>query len=106
MARARKQPDPEPSDDEDGIAARDFVMARLAAARASATNTIAAIDEINALFINPDDDASGKKRREALADALDEAGALCRALECAEEEIDEVDMKAPEPWEEEDDDGD
>lgn len=101
--RTRKQPEVEVDDDE-AIAARDAVMARLAAARAAATSTVAAIDEALLLFINPDEDTSGRKRKEALDDALEEAGAVCRALECAEEELDDADMKAREPWEEEEDD--
>lgn len=105
MARARREREPEPEEgdeDEDGLVARDFVMARLAAGRAAATEMIAAIDEANGLFLNPDDDMSGRKRKEAIGDALEAAGAATRALECAEEGLDDVDMKAGEPWEDED----
>jgi hypothetical protein len=100
MPRARRRAEPIAApDDEDALAARDSVMARLLAARAAATSAIAAIDECGSLFVNPEDDASGRKRKEAIDDALEEAGALCRALEHAEEELSDADMKAGEPWE-------
>lgn len=104
MPRARRKPAPIAAlDTEDALAARDAVMARLLAARAAATSTIEAIDEIGNLFVNPTEDLTGRKRKDALDDALEEAGALCRALESAEEELSDADMKAGEPWEDEDD---
>lgn len=107
MARARKKAEA-PADDEDdaGLVARDFVMARLAAARATATNAITALDEALALFVDPQEDASGRKRKEAIGDALEEIGAATRALESAEESFEDADVEAGEPWEEDEDDDD
>lgn len=106
MARAKRRPEPEPEvDDEVEIepTERDYVMARLAAGRAAAQAAINAIDESLHFFINPDDDKTGKHRRDMLEEALEAAGVVCRALECAEEVIPEVDFKECEPWEEEED---
>lgn len=88
------------------VDARDYVMARLAAGRSAAQSAIQAIDDALAFFVNPDEDKTGKERRDLLEAALEDAGVLCRALEAAEEEIPEVDFKACEPWEEEEDDDD
>jgi hypothetical protein len=93
---------------------RDFVMARLLAARASAQAAIDAIDDATLLFVEPEDDEKGKKRRKLLEAALDASGAASRALECADEAMPEVDFVECEPWDEdgdededeEDDDGD
>lgn len=100
MPRTTRKPAPEtePVDD-----ARDYVMARLAAARSSAQSVVQSIDDILVLFVNPDDDKTGKQRTELLDVALEDAGVLCRALESAEEEFGDVDMKACEPWEEDSD---
>lgn len=78
--------------------ARDYVMARLAAARASATSLIDSIDECLNLFIDPDEDEKGKERKELVDAALESAGCASRALESAEEMIRSVDMKEVEPW--------
>jgi predicted ATP-grasp superfamily ATP-dependent carboligase len=86
--------------------ARDFAMARLAAARASATAMIEAIDDCLNLFVDPEDDISGKERKELVDSALEAAGCSSRALESAEEMFKHVDMNEVEPWDEGDDEGD
>lgn len=85
--------------------ARDFVMARLAAAQASARAALANIDDAIMFFVNPDDDKSGKDRRELVESALEEIGCASRALESADQTIREgdVDMSEPEPWEDDED---
>jgi hypothetical protein len=88
---------------------RDFVMARLAAARAASQSAITAIDEMLNLFVNPDQDRSAKEREECLDEALEAMGCATRALESAEMvygELDDEDLEAGEPWEESDDEED
>jgi hypothetical protein len=80
---------------------RDFVMARLAAGRAAAQAAINAIDDAMNLFVNPDDDKGGKEREADVEEALEALGVACRAIEAAEESLDEVDMTEGEPWDEE-----
>ena len=79
---------------------RDFVMARLGSARASAQAAIDAIDEVLNLFNNPDEDKKGKERTELVTDALEAIGASTRALEMAESTMDQVDFLECEPWDE------
>jgi hypothetical protein len=97
VPKVKRKPDVEidPSD-------RDFVMARLLAARASATAAIAAIDDAGQLFVNPDQDKKGKERTELVGEALEALGAATRAVEMAEQTIHQVDFQECEPW---DDDG-
>lgn len=83
---------------------RDFVMARLAAARAAAQQAVNAIDESLHFFINPDDDKKGKKRKEMIDEALEAMGVATRSLEMAEVTVDEIDPLEEEPWEEGDED--
>ena len=85
---------------------RDFVMARLAAARAAAQATIEAIDDALNFFIDPDEDKKGKERKELVGSALESVGCATRALESAEETIDQVDMAEVEPWEDDEEDED
>lgn len=107
MARKSKvDPDDEREDDDDdededveAEAVRDFVMARLGAAAASLTAARNAVDTALECFVNPDSDAKGKERREAIEEALEGAGAAARALEAANEEIENVDFEIGEPWE-------
>lgn len=110
MARKSKvDPDDEWDDDDEeeedeeaeAEAVRDFVMARLGAAAASLTAARNAVDTALECFVNPDSDAKGKERREAIEEALEGAGAAARALEAANEEIGEVDFELGEPWEDE-----
>lgn len=103
VAKARaKQPPPEL--EEEDATSRDFVMARLAAARHSALATIEAIDEAMGLFVNPEDDGDGSERTELVQTALEAAGCTSRALESAEERIEDIDPEECEPWDADDDD--
>ena len=103
----RKAPAPPPPDDEDDdedeidATDRDFVMARLAAGRTAAHDAVTMIDEALSIMIAPEDDAKGKKRKECITDALEALGVATRAMECAEENVDEYDPTEGEPWDEE-----
>lgn len=104
MPRVRDvRPEIDEDEDEDDleIAVRDYFMARLAAGRSAAQDALAAIDEAIALCTVPEEDASGKKRAEAVDTALEALGVASRAVEKAEDVRDEVD---PEEGEPEDDD--
>lgn len=101
MAKTRRRPAPKLE-----ITERDYVMARLAAARSTLADALAAVDESIELFTNPDEDKSGKKRTDALDAALEAAGAASRALEAADEVMPEVDFKEREPWDDENEDDD
>lgn len=79
---------------------RDFVMARLAAARNCAMAIVEGIDEITSLMVGAEDDLDD--RIEALAEALDAAGSCARALEAAERVLPEIDPEQPEPWDTDD----
>lgn len=78
---------------------RDYVMARLAAARSCAQEAIEAIDEAVALFVSPDEDKKGKERDELIDSALEATGRASRALEFAVDAYGDVDPSEPEPWE-------
>ncbi len=84
--------------------ARDFVMARLAAARVSAAAAVTAIDEAIELFVDVEEDEDGGDRTEAIAAALEDVGRATRALEAAEERMPSVDPEDCEPWDTEEDD--
>jgi hypothetical protein len=101
----RRLPTPVPEIEDGDHNVRDFVMARLMAARASAQAVIEAIDVAASAFVNPESDAKGRERREVIEDALEAAGTVSRALESAEAELevfDADDWKEREPWEDED----
>jgi len=102
MATRRKRaPEPSDNDDTDAAAtARDYVMARMAAARSCAQIALESIDEGIALFVVPGEDKSGKKRLEAVEIALEQLGCATRAMECAEESLPDVDNDEEEPWDE------
>lgn len=97
--RARRKPEVEFDPD-----ARDFVMARLAAARVSAAAAIMAIDETIVMFVDVEEDEDGADRTDAIAAALEEAGRATRALEAAEERMSKVDPQDCEPWDTDEDD--
>lgn len=91
---------------EEQTAARDFVMARLAAARGQVAFAAAAIDEALQLFVDPDADTKGKERRE-LIDGADAALAdAARAVQIAGAELDAIDPTEGEPEEDAVDDED
>jgi hypothetical protein len=102
MPRRQRQPEPEPEAEIEPTE-RDYAMARLAAARSNTTDALAAIDTAIELFTNPDEDATGGKRNEEIATALEALGCASRAVESAEEAMSEVDYGEREPWEDEDD---
>lgn len=82
------------------VTARDFAMARLAAARSCAQSVTSAIDEALILFLDPDEDDDGAERVQMIEDALDLAGSCARALESAHEVMPLVDPEECEPWDE------
>ena len=84
--------------------ARDYAMARLAAARVAAASAVSAIDEALDLFVEVDEDEKGEERTELITTALESVGCATRALEAAEEIMDQVDPEECEPWDEGDDD--
>lgn len=101
MPRAKKKTRQEEPEDEEGIepSARDFVMARVAAARVIAQEAVDGCDAILALFVDPDSDKEGDERSEIFESAIESAGELSRSLETAQEvwQSDEVDPKEGEP---------
>jgi len=84
-------------DKEEATAARDFVMARLGACRGSMAIAGDALDQTLSLFVDPDDDKKGEARVELL-DTVDLAlGEAARAVQAAQELLDDVDPKEGEP---------
>jgi hypothetical protein len=88
--------------------ARDFALARLAVTRVSLQAAIEAVDETTAYFVMPEDDKTGKQREELLDTAAEALGEATRALEAAQEALDddEFDPEEGEEEEEEDEDDD
>lgn len=93
-------------EEEDEITTRDFAMARLAAARASAQAAIDAIDDAVTAFVEPEEDEKGTERTELVDAALECLGRATRALESCAEILPQVDMTECEPWDEDSDDDD
>ena len=84
-------------------------MARSAAALGQLAAATAALTDAMALFVSPDEDKKGTERKELLDAALEHASSAVRALESADEVIEEVKPLDVEPWEddeEEDEDED
>lgn len=96
----------EDDEDELEITDRDFVMARVAAARAALSDAITMLDEFQSLCINPDNDKRGKQRKEYLDDALEAVGLGTRSLELAHENVTEMDFAEGEPGDVEEDEDD
>lgn len=95
-----EEDDDEDDEEEDDDGARDFAMARLAAARASAQVVLDAIDEVTFLFVMPDGDERGKQRKALLDAALEASGDVSRSLEAAHDgfqQMDKEDFAASEP---------
>ena len=63
---------------------RDFIMARLAAARGHIAAAIEANDACIFFFVFPDDDTDGKERAELFEALIEAAGDLSRAAEAAQ----------------------
>ena len=82
------------------------MIARAAVARNALQAAIDSLDEMTALFANPDDDDDGKERKDLLDGAVEQVGIASRALEAAEEGIGQRDLRFDigEPWDDEDDD--
>lgn len=60
-------------DDEDALLARDYVMARLSAARVAAADALTSIDECLACYVHPEEDKSGKDRVESAEEFAEDA---------------------------------
>lgn len=108
MPRAPKKDDPPPRGytDEIEVTDRDFVMARIGAARAAASDALSMLDEAMSLMVNPHDDEKGKKRKANVKDALEALGVATSSLELAEANIDEYDPTEEEPGDEDEDEDD
>ncbi len=110
MARSRREPEPEEPDDDDemdeGLLARDFVMARMLGVIASLDAAKQAMLDAASMFVSPDDDKKGAKRTEAFDVAVTATTCALRGLEeiLEGEALDEVDWKAGEPYDEGDED--
>ncbi len=76
---------------------RDFVMARLAAARAHTARITAGIDTCIDYFLYPEEDEDGEGRKEVLDELLDDIGGLTRSIDAAQSLIGEIDPKEEEP---------
>lgn len=82
---------------EEQSAARDFVMARLAAARGQVTLAAGAIDDALQLFVDPDDDRTGKDRAAAIETADAALADAARAVQLAGAELGNIDPQEAEP---------
>lgn len=94
-------------DAEDKSAARDFMMARLAAARGSIAKASIALDAMCEAMADPaQDDPKGKHREMYFEDLDDALGRAAIAVAAAREAWEEVDPEEgePEPDEDEEDD--
>jgi len=87
---------------EERTAARDFTMARLAAARTLIASAAQACDDCLAMFVDPDSDRSGKERAELLEQIDDGLGIAATAVQAAQQSWEDVDPQEGEP---EDDEG-
>lgn len=90
--------------DDERTAARDFVMARLAAARLQATAVIECIDECIGHFIDTDEDLKGKARVEIIEAADACIADVARALQLAGEAMGDIDPEEEEPEAEDEED--
>jgi hypothetical protein len=89
---------------EERSAARDFVMARLAAFRGALAQATGALDDALAHFADPSDDLKGKERG-VLLEAVDaQLGEAARAVQLAQAEWENVDPREEEPDEEDEED--
>lgn len=72
---------------------RDFIMARLAAARGHLSVATEALDGCLTLFLFPDEDKDGSERSEALDIISESAGEFSRAIEAAQTLLEGLDKK-------------
>jgi hypothetical protein len=70
--------------------ARDYIMARLAAAKAYNLAVGDTLDTVIEAFVDPADDESGASRKEALEMASDASGEVSRSIELAQVVFDEL----------------
>jgi hypothetical protein len=56
------------------------------------------------LFVNPDEDRRGGKRKDCVETALEALGIASRAVEAADEVLPDVDFEEGEPWDDGEDD--
>lgn len=86
---------------EERSAARDFMMARLAACRVELATAITSVDECLLYFVDPSDDPKAKERRDLL-EAIDGAiGSAAAAVQLAQTAWKDIDPKEGEPEAEE-----
>ena len=78
---------------------RDYIMARLAAARSNAQGAVDAIDACVEGFVDTEEDADGANRKGALEAVADLSGEVSRSVELAQEAFET--MTEPELSEEE-----
>jgi len=90
---------------EEATLARDFVMARCAAARAQIQAALEAIDQVLLAFVAPDADPKGKDRTQALEDADGALGDAATAIHQAMAAFGEIDPEEGEPEGDDDDEG-
>lgn len=91
---------------EERAAARDYVMARLAACRGALASAQVQLDDALWMFIAPDEDAKGAGRRDLL-ESIDAAiGEAARAVQLAQPVLEDIDPKEGEPEPDEDDEDD
>lgn len=90
--------------EEAATAARDFMMARLAACRGSISTASEALDEMLSLMNSPDDDKAGKRRAELLEMIDDLLGQAAISIQHAQPAWSDVDHRELEPEIDEDDD--
>ncbi len=78
-------------------AARDFLLARLAACRGALALASSSLDEALVLFVEPSEDPKGADRSELL-EAVDAAiGDAARAVQAAMPAMEDIDPKEGEP---------
>ena len=107
--KERDDEDPsEESDDEIDPAsvARDYTMARLAAARVHVTAAAEAIDAFHFAMVDPESDPKGKDRAVYLETCDDALGAAALSVHAAQAAWEDVDPEEGEPEDDEEDDED
>ena len=90
-------PEEEKLTEEDRTAARDFTLARLAIARGYAGAICTGLDHIILTFAHGEHDPKGADRIAALDEMSEMSGLLSRALEAAQDLIEDVDFTEGEP---------